>query len=238
MKIVVEADKLSKLLKLGDISKEVDNVPIVFNDDCAMIKDYRLQVSAIYSVFNSSYFFEYEGDGETVFFSRRTIDVLKSFTGQTITVRNDDTHLYIDGEGERQKYKVPLFNIELPEFPINMKETDEGFVPENMNETVGMKINVEEVLSLPSSDTYTFQVDGEKAKVLAFDEGVFELTLSTMWKKQGEIKVSFDGEYLKNILSNFDGEIYLALLPRAMVVTKKESDYTLTYLLSSIVDTE
>lgn len=239
MKILIEPERLRKLLacslKYGN-NKGLESVVAVFGSKGVEISDLSLEVVALKSEYNKSYFLEYEVQGEEkIPLTQTLLEVLNhGFKEEKIHLETKEGKLVLTGS--RETYEEPLLDKEKSAFPISLVSTEMGFVPEKKFTPVTQILTkVEELKELPIADKYHFTTTPEEQRVTIEDTGKYTKKLKPdRTNISGELKVDFDGEYLKCTIDNLSGAVWLSLAPNSMVISQKTKDYALTYLISPI----
>lgn len=240
MRCVIEPERLKRLINAVLIGKKLDNTVGVFTTNGVQFNDISLEVIAVVAAYKKEYFLEYEaGENEVVPITSTLLDRLGwGFKGDKITFSTGPGSTGVESlilsSGDDEKYDEPMISSESEEFPIKMKMSDYGIVPEKYQPQALFLVSSSE-LDFPAAETYRLVVKDGGFYVNIRNVGNYTRKIKVNKTVNSEdLEVEFDGDYFQSIVKNLDGDVWLGLNPEAMVINKKAKDYLLTYLLSSI----
>jgi len=238
LKIVIEPNRLNKLLSTVLIYKTkplLDAIVGEFTPKGVAFRDMRLEVAAVYVVYPSKYFIEYDvKQNEEIPLTNSLRERLGwGFKDEKITLMTNEGRLVL--QSSKESYSEPLTEVEKSDFPIEMQNTEFGYVP-TKEPKIRALLPVDE-LALPSAEKYKFECTGEPKTLRVTIEDVGKYTKTIQLSKapiMNEVEATFDGTYFQQIISNITGEVWVSMTEGAMVFSQKTNDFTLTYMLSSI----
>jgi hypothetical protein len=206
-----------------------------FNPDLVSVRDVSLEVVAVHHLFRPEYFIKYEcPEPVKVVITKSLIDALgMGFKDDVIDFEVSDKVRII---GRTETYEEDLLKEEAPEFPIKMKVTPQGVIPENFEPVVLATVDSDLLKELPSADKYTFISDGKQLKVSISDTGTYTRTLPTKPNPTlGELKATFDGEHLSAIVHNLRNiPVNLLINSQVIVLAQISKEASTTYILSAM----
>jgi len=228
MEISIEPERFAKLLKNALITNLLDNTVIEFREKGIRFQDVSLGTAFVVGIFSEKYFLRYEAKNENVPVASSLLSALgHGFKDKKITVRTEGDSIIMEGSVDH--YKEPMLDIEKTEFPIELVVSEYGVIPKKREPEVLVKLPTN-ALNLPPASQYNFVSDGESLKAVITDIGTYTRTLKPeKTVKMNKLDVKFSQKYYEAIMANFDKSVWLALYTDAMVVSKREKDWMLTY---------
>ncbi|MHA1215657.1 MAG: hypothetical protein ACTSPG_10180 [Candidatus Hodarchaeales archaeon] len=233
MKISVEPERLAKLFKNATISGMLDGVNLEFTEKGLKFRDISLRTTTVIGVFNKNFFVSFEAEKEVIPLTKSLVDALSyGFKDKKITMRTEGNDVIL--EGSHDKYKEPLRNPEIIEFPVKTVVNEYGIVPEKIVPNVIVQVDVKN-LKLPDAKKFKFVSDGKTLKAIITDVGTYSRDiLIEKTVKMEEVTAIFQKEFFDNVITNFNGKVWLQLNKDYVVVSQKEPQFLLTYGLGAI----
>jgi hypothetical protein len=180
------------------------------------------------------------------------------FSGDELTITADATKLYADGTDHIDETRVGLTKELLEaKAPLTSSMTDIGLnlipsqeVAEQMAKTGQHLFNLQALISteafsdLPSYDTVIFDTDGTNLTMHLGDQlgnrkrpipiKQYALNNTPQASPAGTpLKVKFNMKLIQQLLSQFDGDVWLSLNGGSMVLSQKYPEYCLTYVIAA-----
>jgi hypothetical protein len=237
--LVVEPERLNKLLSTVLMKRGkplLDSAVGEFTPKGVLFREIKADAILVYAIYTPQYFLEYESGEEKVPLTATLLERLKwGFKDDKISLRTEGGSLVL--QGSRETYREPLIDLgERAPFPYKFKNSEYGFVPENLEPLVAVLLPEGE-LDLPSADRYTFKCDGKKLSVVIEEVGTFERVLRpSRVAVMKEASISFDGDYLQTVLNNVSGEAWLLLTEGGLVLCQRFKDHAVTYALARLLE--
>jgi hypothetical protein len=247
MKITIEPKKFLKLLRFGLIGSRSplqSQVMVEFNDEGVLIRGFAKDgYIAFHGSFTSKWFIGCKAEDDGLVFKTALLKVVEErFNNEkSIEISTDKEMLWI--RSSKKEYCEPLIRQSPKDFPINMVETEQGILPENCHPILQIHLEKDELdhnnKSQYTSTDVLWQIFSLKKKEVVmttlYDSNrAFMKTLEIINNEEnkiGDIDVAFQEGILQPCLESFDGRLWLLMDDDVAILSEKEDDYSLTYMI-------
>jgi len=241
MEIVVEPNRFRQILTTALIGGGLESVTGYFRPDGLYIEDNSLQTVGVKAFYPVHYFISYkiEGEKEQIPLTKTMLEPFtfhEAFEKEQLKVSTKDTKIFyqtvVKEEERRELWKDDLGTISEAKFSFPFPISEKGFIPTGKPELIQVLLRISQ-LKVHSADRYKFICDGKKIGIEVSEPGVYRRDLElTKQPKITEFTLAVPGETLETIVGLFTGEVWLSFYEKALVISQKTKEGTLTYLLS------
>jgi len=239
MKIKIEPSRLREMIEVGLIGGKLDSAVALLSPNALSFQDLSIGQMGVYAVYAKDFFPKdsFECGDEKVSLTKYLQESLsKGFKGdEQVTLHTDNNHLFVTGA--RDKFEDLLSTVDIPQFPILMKMTQYGFLPdtEKTKPKITAKFSIDD-LSFISAEKYLFNCDGQNLEVRVefTDTSAHTKTLKpTNVVGMEKMSAAFVGDFFSAMIRCLTGEVWLNLSEDYLIISKKEKTYSITFLLGS-----
>jgi len=158
----------------------------------------------------------------------------KAFEQEKLRIKTDQNKIHYLGKDKKDKDKEfwwdNLQQIEESKFAFPMPDSEKGFLPKGKEPTVQVLLEVSQLRVHPC-DYYRLSSDGKTLEVEVTEPGEYKRTLNlTQNAKLGEISYQVSGKVFEALIGLFTGEVWLTLYEKAVAMSQKTKESSLTYL--------
>jgi len=174
------------------------------------------------------------------------------FKGEEVTISIDKTKVYADGtdnvDETRQAITKELLEAKAP-YTVTMTDIGLNMTPsaEMANQSLfnlQALISTESFADLPTYDTVIFETDGKSITLHLGDQlgsrkrpvPIKQYALNSVPQATPvgtPLRAKFNMKILQQLLSLFDGDLWLSINGGAIVLSQKQPDYALTYVIAA-----
>jgi len=244
MEFLLEANRFEEMLKTSLIGGELTRFVGYFRPDGLHINDKYLGYFGVKAFYSPRFFMSYkvESEEERVTFTSVMFKlfsrffqnfVLTDYYDWNLKVFTKDNKLHFEnGRTGQVFYKESLLDAVDNRYSIKIPDSEKGFIPVGRPIRAQTLIGIEQ-LKLPKSEECKFVCNGETIKI---EIGEWDCYYSRTLKTKKPTKLSELGLFvsaadLKTITKLFWGEVWLTLYKKAVVLSKKAFESSLTYIL-------
>ena len=243
MKLKTTPQNLKTLIESGMLPTSAkplfDPLVLICKPTEILNKQNHGNILIVYNTFNPAYFETYipENEGSEVPISYLVLGRLKNdFGSSPVTINVDKKAITLD-DGVNH-FDRELDDYTPAEFPVPMKKTEYGCVPEKFNPEFAAIIDIKS-LDLPDASAYVFDFKAKKFIVSANKDGNFNRKLEIKKPLESKpIHKLVDPEYIRLVAKHLSGEVYIGFESNIILLTKITKDdkgaelYTQTYMIA------
>jgi len=207
----------------------------------------------VYAQYNKEYFKAIDAASEEAFVF--TLSLVKErlaygFKGEEVTMHTDAQKVYLTGttKDDTADEALTAVTTEMIEAkaPFSVAMTDLGLVMDKLSEPFNLQalISQDTFADLPVYETVTFDTDGKSLTMYLGDQlgnrkrPVTIKQYANANKPQVEpvgtpLKVTYNMKLIQQLINIFDGDVWLSINGGALVLSQKQKDYALTYVISA-----
>lgn len=241
MEIVVAPNRFQRILNVGLVGnsiKEITEAISYLRPDGLYIEHKQSPFLGVKAFFPTHYFINYTpGENEKICLTSTMLEPFgfhKAFEEEKLNIITKDNTLYYKSINKENKsnefWRDELREINEKKFSFEMPDSDKGFMPAGKEPLIQALLEVSQLRVHPSK-YYRFISDGKQLEVEVTDPGVYRRTLKlSKMPKLSEVNYQVPGAILEAIISLFTGEVWLTLYKKAVIMSQKTKESTITFL--------
>ncbi len=240
VELVIAPNRFQRLLNVGLIGKalkDVTSVTASFRPDGLYIDDKKSPFVGVKAFFPTHYFISYKvpESEEKVTLTSTMLEPFgfnKAFEQEKLKITTKDNKIFYTSEGEKKEevWNDNLEEVKESKFSFAIPDSDKGFIPGGQSEVVQALLEVSQ-MRIHTCEYYRFLCDGQKLRLEVTEPGIYHRTLNLLkTTKLGELSYQVPGALFEAIIGLFAGEVWLTLFEKAVVMSQKTKESSLTYI--------
>lgn len=241
MEIVIAPNRFQRILNIGLIGggfEDIASATGYFRQDGLYIDDKKSPFVGVKAFFPTHYFVEYKTENDELITLTSTMlepfKWTKAFEQEKLRIKTDKNKIHYIGKDKQEQDKEfwwdNLQEVKESKFAFQMPDSDKGFLPKGQPEIVQALLEVSQ-MKVHTCDYYRLISDGKTLQVEVTEPGTYKRTLNlTQIVKLGELSYQVSGKVFEAIVGMFSGEVWFTLYEKAIVISQKTKEASLTYL--------
>jgi len=251
---VLEVERLKRFLSQTLIGKSggktlLADVVAEFTPNGVLVKDSSQETLAVYAGYTKKYFLEYEFNEKTVIpLTSSLYERSKKIPSEQVTFEivdeSGEKMIRLSGKtkgGVAESYTERMLDKTAPVWTesLEMEGTEQGFIPKKVKPETLVLIPIEQLEMESLGDTYVFETSeaNRTIKAISQNSGRLERTLKpSIIREIKDLRVTLNADLFDALIANLEGDVWFGLHRDYILLSKKASDHSVTYLLLTYME--